>query len=237
MLSGIDISKWQENVNFDDVKAAGGSFVLFKAGGSNALPRYVDSKYRGRPARARAAGLSVGHYWMNGGGDPREDAAYFASTVEYHDGEPLILDVESIDGWDAWNPDQAAAFLDELRRRFTNPNLFVYMNSIPLGRYDWSGIARSGVRLWRASYGSQSGNPEGDPSSGPWPEWTIWQYAQNGTIGSFFGDTNLAREDAFQGSDDGYGAQQRQEVLSRLDQIIAQKNDEKAWILNVYDKA
>lgn len=199
MQSGIDISYWQGAIDFAAVKAAGASFVIHKAGGSNA-PRYTDSKYAGKAQQIRAAGLKLGHYWMNGGGDAVGDANHFIDNLQqYRTGDPLILDVENIDGYIAWAPEKAVAFLSQVKARLPEANLYIYMNSALLAARDWSPVSRFGAKLWIANYGNESGSPAAQsPSSGAWSYWSIWQYAQNATIGPFFGDGNVARDDAFE---------------------------------------
>ena len=225
MLVGIDISYWQGAIDFAAVKAAGAAFVIHKAGGSNAS-RYTDSKYASKAQQVRAAGLELGHYWMNGGGDAVDDANYFVDNLQqYRAGDPLILDVESIDGYTAWSPDKALAFLQQVRNRLPNSNIYVYMNSAQLGSSDWSAVARYGAKLWIANYGNESGNPAAQsPSSGPWPHWSIWQYAQNASIGPFRGDGNIARDDAF--ASDDYSQADRDELIGRIDQRVVVKLDQ-----------
>ena len=36
MIKGIDVSRWQGNIDFNKVKASGVNFVIVKAGGSDA---------------------------------------------------------------------------------------------------------------------------------------------------------------------------------------------------------
>lgn len=61
MMNGIDVSKWQGNVNWERVKAAGIDFVIIRAGYGSA----VDPKFADNYADATAAGLHVGAYWYS----------------------------------------------------------------------------------------------------------------------------------------------------------------------------
>lgn len=65
MMQGIDVSRWQGNINFRDVKASGVDFVILKAGGSDD-GCYTDSKFEEYYREAMAAGLHVGAYYFVG---------------------------------------------------------------------------------------------------------------------------------------------------------------------------
>lgn len=58
-FKGIDVSKWQGDIDFNKVKADGIEFVIIKAGEKN----FADGKFEQNYKRATAAGLSVGAYW------------------------------------------------------------------------------------------------------------------------------------------------------------------------------
>ena len=61
MIKGIDVSRWQGNIDFNKVKTSGVNFVIVKAGGSDA-GFYTDSKFKTNVQKALAAGLHVGAY-------------------------------------------------------------------------------------------------------------------------------------------------------------------------------
>ena len=79
---GIDVSFWQEDIDFNKVRESGIDFVIIRAGGATDNPAenhpYVDPRRQGvdscfekNYANAKAAGLDVGVYWYS-----------FAETVE-----------------------------------------------------------------------------------------------------------------------------------------------------------
>lgn len=62
MAKGIDVSTWQGNINFNQVKAAGIDFVIIRAGYGDAVKdNWFEENYR----KAKAAGLKVGAYWYS----------------------------------------------------------------------------------------------------------------------------------------------------------------------------
>ncbi len=73
---GIDVSFWQEDVDFQKVKASGIDFVIIRAGGATDDPsenhddvdprrQGVDKCFEKNYADAKAAGLKVGVYWFS----------------------------------------------------------------------------------------------------------------------------------------------------------------------------
>ena len=57
----IDISTWQQNVDFNKVKSAGVTAVIIRGGFSTTKDNQFENHYRG----ARAAGLKIGAYWYS----------------------------------------------------------------------------------------------------------------------------------------------------------------------------
>ena len=61
-VKGIDVSKWQESIDFTKVKNAGIEFVIIRAGYGNGNK---DGCFEQNYSRAKAAGLAVGAYWYS----------------------------------------------------------------------------------------------------------------------------------------------------------------------------
>lgn len=142
--------------------------------------------------------------------------------------DPIVLDVEAGRAWTtskdgkkyklslrAWNAAEVVEFLTTLKAKLIDggfqPNLYVYMganaaNRIDAGEYVWSPVAPL-ARLWVASWGKDNGRvPDAQPQTGPWSEWSIWQYSSNLRIsGSGVGalDADLAKADAWTPRADG----------------------------------
>ena len=92
-VHGIDVSKYQGNIDWEQVRDAGVSFAFIKAteGGDR-----VDSKFAYNWAAAKAAGVPRGAYhfvyWCR---QPHEEIGNFASVVPNEpDALPPVLDVE-----------------------------------------------------------------------------------------------------------------------------------------------
>lgn len=99
-IRGIDVSHWNGNIDFTKVKAAGYSFVIIKAGGSD-KGFYKDPKFEENYKKAKAAGLSVGAYYFVGKAflgaeNGLADARRFEQLLSGKEFEyPVYLDLET----------------------------------------------------------------------------------------------------------------------------------------------
>lgn len=83
-MVGIDVSKWQGDIDFEKVAAAGCEFVIIRIGGFVENP-FEDSYFAANLKNAKAAGLKVGVYWYseeNGAAQVHENAAYLYSLLD-----------------------------------------------------------------------------------------------------------------------------------------------------------
>lgn len=172
-VEGIDVSYSQGlNLDYAAAKAGGIDFCILKVGGSNGGTRYPDSKYGRHEPAARAAGMQIGHYWFNGGSDPRGDADYFMQVAHYRPGDVIALDLETDPGTTPWNDAQACQFADRIQE-LTGVIPMTYTYRDLLNRNQYSGMHARGSKLWIAWPGGE----DKLQGLGPWgTEWTIWQY-------------------------------------------------------------
>lgn len=181
-----DISRWQGTVDFAKLPYAG---VILKAGGSDD-GRYTDGQYVAFAKAARAHGKHLGHYWFNGAGDPAADAAYFvAHLASYKDEDLVILDIE---GASRWSPAKALTWFKAVKKAKPHARLVAYMSASVTREDDWSAVVAFGVKLWVASYGSNTGSkPSGVPSIAHWTSFLLWQYTSIGHTSGIAGDVDL----------------------------------------------
>ena len=62
-ILGIDVSRWQNDIDFNKVAAAGCKFAIIRIGGYDDGEPYEDRYYAANIRNAKAAGLKVGIYW------------------------------------------------------------------------------------------------------------------------------------------------------------------------------
>ena len=186
MKNGIDISKWQENINWKQVKDSGIEFAIIKAGGSDA-GFYTDPTYEANYKNAKAVGMPLGAYYIVGSGciskeDGIADAKRFlkmlkGKTFEY----PVYIDLETTSpATKSGTTDAVLAFCQTMEA--AGYFCGVYASDI-YGFKDRLDIDRINSRAkWVASYGSK---PTYTKSYG------MWQKSDKGRVPGIVGDVDL----------------------------------------------
>lgn len=188
---GIDVSRWQQTVDWAAVKGAGASFAFIKA--SQHL-NYTDPNFKANWAGAKAAGLPRGAYhFFQPGINPQKQAEYFAQVLGEDAGElPPVLDLE--DPGQMGNKqlvEHSKIFLDTLQQMLQRKPL-IYTSRIfwndrmwwPAGQY---APYTKDYEFWVAHYTTQ---PE-PKTHASWPGWRIWQYTETGKIAGVAGKVDL----------------------------------------------
>ena len=186
MKNGIDISKWQENINWKQVKDSGIEFAIIKAGGSDA-GFYTDPTYEANYKNAKAVGMPLGAYYIVGSGcvskeDGIADAKRFLKMLEGKTFEyPVYIDLETTSpATKSGTTDAVLAFC--LTMEAAGYFCGIYASDIS-GFKDRLELSRLKTRaLWVASYGSM---PKYVSSYG------IWQKSSTGRVPGIVGDVDL----------------------------------------------
>ncbi|MCR4907652.1 MAG: glycoside hydrolase family 25 protein [Lachnospiraceae bacterium] len=186
---GIDVSKYNKDIDWNTVKKAGIEFAIIRIGyrGSTSGVLVVDPYFRKNLEGAKAAGVKVGVYFFTQAvnvTEAVEEASAVTTLVSAADLElPVFLDVEAAGG--------RADGLD-VKSRTENINAFcrtlqnagysagVYANK----RWFESYIDREsleGWKIWLARYRSSS----------PGLECDCWQYTSRGTVDGIKGNVDL----------------------------------------------
>ena len=176
-IKGIDVSKWQANIDFAKVKSAGIEFVILRAGYGRELSQkdeYFDINYK----NAKAAGLPVGAYWYSYA-DSEADAVKEAKTcLEVLKGKqfeyPIYFDLEEKSQFDkgkAFCDSIVKAFCGELEKAGYFAGL--YCSTYWLTNFISKEVA-SRYTLWVAEYGTKC-----TYSVAPYG---IWQYSSKGKV-------------------------------------------------------
>jgi len=190
MLFGIDVSHYQELIDWPKVKASGVSFAIIKASEGTG---YVDPMFEENFRGAVDAGIIPGtyHFFL-----PRFDALlqanHYLSTIKEivgsHPCLPPCIDLETAGATKAAMNASVSSFMQELERvsgrpgmLYTSPGFWSTYLPVPvfnqyrltISTIDWA------VKnpLWLAHYTT------GWPSQVyPWAGWTFWQYSSSGKI-------------------------------------------------------
>lgn len=176
-LKGIDVSYWQQTINWMSVRNSGVTFAFIRA--TRGLD-YFDEYFNTNWTASRAAGILRGAYhYAFPGQDPIGQADFFIQKIRPTQGDlPPVLDLENSDGrtrpqvW-AWTQ----AFVNRVRVKIGRAPI------IYTGFYFWRDSVGNptnnlGCPLWLAAYTSSTAGLI--PPA--WSTWTFWQYTSTGTI-------------------------------------------------------
>lgn len=188
-MKGIDVSRWQEGIDFNAVRHAGYEFVILKAGGSDD-GFYTDRCFESFYDQALAAGLHVGAYYFVGpeftsAGDGRADAKRFIQILGNRLFDmPVYVDIECTrpDDKDGVT-DAAIAFCDTMEAAGYFAGIYASEYSGFRDRLDADCLTL--YTWWVAAWGNtEPGIPCG-----------IWQYNNRGCVGGVTVDEDEAVED------------------------------------------
>ncbi|WP_434758349.1 glycoside hydrolase family 25 protein [Paenibacillus amylolyticus] len=187
---GIDVSRYQGNIDWAKVKASGMTFVFIKATEGRT---YIDPNFQKNVTGALAAGMMVGTYHFFRGTSveiAKAEAAHYANTLDKIGGAkalqlPPVMDYENNPGnlSRAQMNTVAKAFLTEIQR-LTGVKPILYTGNSFAANFDTS---LSSYDLWVARY-SNTRVPEDHPA---WKNWTFWQYTDSGKVNGISGNVDM----------------------------------------------
>ena len=201
-LPGIDVSHWQNEIDWTQVAGSGVRFVFMKATEGRT---FDDPNYASYRAGAVAAGLTVTAYHFANPGtaavDPVLEADHFVDVAQIGSGNIIpVLDLERTGGLDttdliAW----AFAWLEEVTAR-TGVKPMIYS-----GPYFWRtnmgdtrAFADAGYREWLPHWGVSSPSVPAENWGGN--GWTFWQWTDCSAVPGISGCVDA---DWFNGTDLG----------------------------------
>ena len=198
-IQGIDISRYQGDVDFGRLRAAGAHFVFIKA---TEGADYVDPNFAGNWRAARNAGMPrAAYHFMFWCRTASEQARWFEKNVPNDpDALPPILDVE-------WNnhsqlctkkltPDEALAKVEvmlDLLEKYTGKLPIIYTD-ITFHRDVLEGHHLPNT-FWLRSVAAEPNARYDDR------DYTFWQWTQTGTMPGVRGEVDRS---AFYGSEDDW---------------------------------
>ena len=176
LISGIDVSHHNGDIDYAKVREAGNRFVFIKATQDN---DFTDPMFPTNLARARAAGLAAGAYhFFDYTLDGKAQADHFLDRVEaaggIDDALPPVVDVE------CWAPIGSSIHaVSATRLRDFVQRIYERTGRMPLvytSVFMWKQVVGNAegferLPLWAACWGCDA-----PPSLAPgWDEWTFWQ--------------------------------------------------------------
>ncbi len=181
---GIDVSKWNQEINWEAVKDAGVEFAIIRCGyrGATTGALVIDPRYEENIEGAISAGIPVGVYFFTQALDEVEaveEASMVIRLIENYDVDyPVFLDSESAggrgraDGLDSDERTRAhRAFLQTIEAAGYETGVYASRNWLG-DRLDMSRL--SDYRIWLAEYADA---PTYDAYY-----YHMWQYTSKGTV-------------------------------------------------------
>jgi lysozyme len=189
---GVDVSKWQGDMNWEKCAEAGAKFAFIRAGSITLTTGacYTDYHFL-RNASLAPDHLPVGYYWYwRPNHDPVKQADYFCDLIEDEEQSlPPVIDMETSGGLTArLVTESAVAFIAKVYDRLKVWPI-VYSRGYWLNRYTISHPIWNECDLWAARYKSTLTEPWSDGYAVPrdWDTWTFWQYIANSNRAVEFG--------------------------------------------------
>lgn len=176
IYDGIDVSSWQGNIDFSQVKASGIEIVYIK---SSEGFRSVDSYFEQNYINAKNAGLKVGFYHYvtaRSVEDAVRQANFFVSTISGKNPDcKLAMDFESFGSLNREEINQIALTFMQTVQNASGKNVIIYSDEYNANNTFNSSLAT--YPLWVAQY------EVSEPTvRNHWSNWAGWQYTDKGEI-------------------------------------------------------
>lgn len=182
LYNGIDVSEWQKNINFREVKEAGIEVVYIKATQGN---DYIDPYFERNYKEAKDNNLKVGVYHFltaRNTEEAKDEADFFASVISKKEIDcRLAMDFEVFGRLNKNEINEISkVFLERVEEK-TKKEMVIYSDSYNAKDIFDEELARK-YPIWIAQYGTT------EPfNNGKWKTWVGFQYADNGRIKGIIG--------------------------------------------------
>lgn len=182
---GIDVSRWQGEINWKRVAAAGYRFVAIRATIGN---YYTDPRFYINWDGAKEADLLVSAYHVVVPDRPADSQIerFIDVLGDRRTDLPPVLDVEVSRGIGRDEITSCVEACAELVRQVDGRKLLVYTARWFWDRYVLDSVDCNELELWVAHYGvNNPGLPRG------WEAWRFWQYSDHGRVPGIGAATDL----------------------------------------------
>lgn len=206
MVHGIDVSKWNGDIDWAKVKADGYNFVFIRCGyrGYESGALATDDKFQENIEGAQAAGLQVGVYFFSQAINEREaqeEASLVINMIKDYSFEyPVVFDWETMEGYRTFSGISVEK-MNKIVSTFTTMienegyEAMIYGNKYDLQRFDYVSASKN-YKIWHARYPAKyADNGKKYKAGEAMPEldsaYQIWQYTSTGTVNGIKGEVDL----------------------------------------------
>ena len=181
IYQGIDVSGWQGNINYAEVKNSGIEIVYMKSSEGRS---FVDPYFNQNYTNAKANGLKVGfyHYLIARSNEEAiEEARFFVSVISGKEPDcKLAMDFESFGNLSVEEINQIGITFMTAVQNLSGKEVIIYSNTND-ARNVFSGELTN-YPLWVAQYEVREPTP-----NGKWSTWAGWQYTSTGEVAGISG--------------------------------------------------
>lgn len=186
---GIDVSKWQGDIDFRKVKNAGASFVMIRIGVQTKQngELNIDPYFKQNIKNAKEAGLKVGVYLYSIATSSKEAIEHAEWALKTLDNEkldlPIVFDWENWSKWNSYNMsfydinNIANKYIETVVNKGYEGMLYsskYYLENIWTNKYNYP--------VWLAHYTDKT-SYKGD--------YVMWQLSNTGRIDGIYGDVDI----------------------------------------------
>lgn len=194
-IKGIDVSKYQGNINWQSVKGAGIKFAMIRAGYVTNGNMVVDEKFHSNMEGALTSGVDVGVYlysYATNVDQAKLEAKLLLAEIDKYKGKityPISFDIED-EKWQGGlsnrvRTDMAKAFCNAIENAGYYTSIYANLNWVQ-NRLIWDELKQ--YDLWLAQW-TQTPTDQYD--------YGMWQYTSSGSVAGINGrvDMNEAYKD------------------------------------------
>lgn len=187
VFRGIDISKWQGDIDWKKVSLSGVDFAMIRSsfGSEN-----IDEKLKANVAGCEKYGISYGFYHYTYAAtvsEARLEARYFLNAIKnYNPGYPVVLDIEE-DFYKKMTRKQVTDIIVAFMTELEKAGYYAALYTNPTFVRDFIDAPRiSGYDIWIACWGDEERlNSHYDG------KYVMWQYSATGRVNGISGDVDL----------------------------------------------
>lgn len=186
-MIGIDVSNWQGDIDFKNVKNAGAEFAIIRLGvePSKTKKPEIDTKYEEYIKNAKEVGLKVGVYFYSNALTTEEAKEHANWVIDTLNKEELDLGIAfDWENFSKWNSLKLSFHdINEIANTFISTiEAAGYKGMLYSSKFYLENIWNSKYPVWLAHYTNNT-NYEGD--------YSIWQMCNDGKISGIDGDVDI----------------------------------------------
>ena len=187
VLRGIDVSKWQGDINWKKVSMSGIDFAMIRSSFGN---MHTDEKLAENVAGCEKYGIPYGFYhysYADSTAEAKKEARYFLSVIKKYNPEyPIVLDIEN-DHFKSMSRKQVTNIILAFVREIENAGYYVSIYSFAKFFNDYVDMSKiQNYDIWIACWGDEERlNSFYD---GPYG---MWQYSATGSVNGINGEVDL----------------------------------------------